>query len=326
MVVIYFQTQSGIQSEELKEANNHLLDNALWIDLICPTKKEETIVEEQLQLEIPTKKEMEEIEPSSRLYIENNVLFMTATMVAMSDLPEVKTDVVTFILTKKQLITVRYTKLYTFDLFSSKLLRSKTKVFNATSMLIELLDTATERLADILEKISHKFDEISQLIFHSKASNPTINETDYKQILQNIGANGDLGTKAGESLVSLIRLISFLEQTHGPEISKDMRSSLIIINKDINAINDYASFLSTKFNFLLDATLGMINIEQNNIIKIFSMAAVVFLPPTLIASIYGMNFEHMPELRWYIGYPIALIMMFFSAWVPFRYFKKKKWF
>lgn len=326
MVVIYFQTQSGIQSEELKETNARLLENALWIDLICPTKNEEKIVEEQVKLGVPTKKEMEEIEPSSRLYTENNVLFMTATMVAMSDLPEAKTDAITFILTKNKLITVRYIRLRAFDLFRAKLLRTKTKEFNATSILIALLDAATERLADILEKISHKFDEISQLIFHSKIGNQTVKETDYKKILQNIGANGDLGTKAGESLVSLIRLISFLEQTQGSELSKDLRLSLIIIAKDVNAINDYASFLSTKFNFLLDATLGMINIEQNNIIKIFSVAAVVFLPPTLIASVYGMNFDHMPELHWYVGYPLALIMMIFSAWLPFRYFKKKKWF
>lgn len=323
MVVIYFQTQSGIQSQELDENNYHLLDEALWIDLIAPTKNEEIMVEERLKLGIPTKEEIEEIEPSSRLYIEDNVLFMTATMVAMSDLPEVKTDVVTFILTEKKLITVRYNTLRAFDLFSAKLLRSRTKEFNATSILINLLDATTERLADILEKISHTFDEVSRQIFHQKAGN---HSTDYKKILENIGANADLGTKTSESLISLIRLISFLEQTHGPEISKDMRLSLMIIHKDVSAINDYASFLSTKFNFLLDATLGMINIEQNNIIKIFSVAAVVFLPPTLIASIYGMNFNHMPELQWYVGYPLAIIMMFFSAWIPFSYFKRKKWF
>lgn len=141
--------------------------------------------------------------------------------------------------------------------------------------------------------------------------------------MQYIGANGDLGTKASESLISFTRLISYLEQVNNSDIPKELMTYLIIIQKDINALREHASFLSTKFSFLLDATLGMINIEQNNIIKIFSVAAVIFLPPTLIASIYGMNFTYMPEISWYIGYPLAILMMFISALLPFSYFKKK---
>ncbi len=321
MVVIYYQTDSRIQSKILNDENKDLLQNALWIDLLCPTKEEEQLVEEQLKIEIPTKEEVEEIEPSSRLYTENNVLYMTATMVALSDLPEVKTDVVTFMLAEKCLITLRYVELHPFKLFIKKLVRSTTKDYNAKAILIELLDAVVDRLADILEKISDKFDEISKIIFHPKENNHTTAETNYKHILQYIGANGDLGTKASESLISFTRLISYLEQIGGSDIPKEIH----IIQKDINALREHASFLSTKFSFLLDATLGMINIEQNSIIKIFSVAAVIFLPPTLIASVYGMNFNDMPELRWHVGYPLAILMMVISAWLPFRYFKKKKW-
>ncbi|WP_454781762.1 magnesium transporter CorA family protein [Legionella sp. WA2022007384] len=324
MVVIYYQTDSRIQSKILNDESKDLLQEALWIDLLCPTKEEEQIVEAQLNIEIPTKEEVEEIEPSSRLYSENNVLYMTATMVALSDLPEVKTDVVTFILTEKCLITLRYVELHPFKLFIKKLLRSKTKEYDTHALLIGLLDAAVDRLADILEKISDKFDEISKIIFHPKQNNQTP-ETNYKHILQYIGANGDLSTKASESLISFTRLISYLEQVYSSDIAKEIMTHLVIIQKDINALREHASFLSTKFSFLLDATLGMINIEQNNTIKIFSVAAVIFLPPTLIASVYGMNFHDMPELRWHIGYPIAILMMIISAWLPFRYFKKKKW-
>ena len=324
MITIYYQTDSCIQAQVLGDDNKQLLQNALWIDLLSPTKDEEIIVEKELKLEIPTKKEVEEIEPSSRLYIENNILYMTATMVAQSDLPEVKTDVVTFILAKERLITLRYTKLHAFELFSTKLLRSKIKVSSATATLIELLDAATNRLADILEKISHKYDDISQLIFRQTAHD-TAKETGYKRLLQEIGANGDLGNKASESIMTFIRLVSYLEQALGTDFSKEILMPLTLIHKDINALREHASFLSTKFNFLLDATLGMINIEQNNIIKIFSVAAVMFLPPTLIASIYGMNFRHIPELHWYVGYPFAILLMLISGWLPFRYFKKKKW-
>ncbi|MGM9454644.1 magnesium/cobalt transporter CorA [Legionella bozemanae] len=324
MVVIYYQTDSRIQSQALNDENRHLLQDALWIDLLNPTKEEEKIVETQLKIEIPTKEEVEEIEPSSRLYVENNILYMTATMVALSDLPEVKTEVVAFILTEKCLITLRYIELHPFKLFIKKLLRSKAKDYNAKALLIGLLDAAVDRLADILEKIGGKFDEISKIIFHAKDNKHTTAETNYKHILQYIGANGDLGTKASESLISFTRLISYFEQNN-TDIPKELMNYLIIIQKDINALREHASFLSTKFSFLLDATLGMINIEQNNIIKIFSVAAVIFLPPTLIASIYGMNFTYMPEIRWYIGYPLAILMMFISALLPFSYFKKKKW-
>lgn len=324
MFTIYFQTETGIQCEELNDKNHHLLKQSLWIDLFCPDDTEEKVLEEHLNLNIPTKNEMEEIELSSRLHIEKNALFMTATVVALSDSPEVKTDAVTFILTDNILITVRYTDLRAFHQFSKKLLHSKQKEYNALSLLLELLDAASNRLADILEKISRKFDDISQLIFHPN-DNGSTKQTNYQQILQSLGSNGDLGTKTNESLVSLIRMISFLEQTRSDDLSKEMKLFLTIIEKDIDALRDYTHFLSTKFTFLLDATLGMINIEQNNIIKIFSVAAVIFLPPTLIASIYGMNFNYIPELQTRFGYPFAIVLMCISAWLPFRYFKKKKW-
>ncbi|MBN9230994.1 MAG: magnesium transporter CorA family protein [Legionella sp.] len=325
MVIIYSLTDKGIQMDTLNEYNRHLLSNALWVDLLSPTKDEEQLVEHDLNIEIPTKKEVEEIEPSSRLYTENRVVFMTATLVALSDLPQVKNDVVTFILTHKTLVTLRYIELHAFKLFQSKLIRSTSTNYTAHSLFIDLLDAVVERLADILEKISNQCDEISQLIFHHHPTADKTAETNFKRLLQYIGTNGDLGAKVSESLVSLTRLITYLEQAYGNDLEKDNRVSLTIIHKDVTALREHATFLSTKFNFLLDATLGMINIEQNNTIKIFSVAAVVFLPPTLIASIYGMNFNHIPELSWHIGYPLALSFMVLSAWLPYRYFKKKKW-
>lgn len=325
MVIIYSLTDNGIQVDTLNEYNRALLLNALWIDLLSPTKEEERLVEHDLKIEIPTKKEVEEIEPSSRLYTENNVVFMTATLVAFSDLPQVKTDVVTFILTSKTLVTLRYIELHAFKLFQSKLIRNTNKNYTANTLFMDLLDAAVERLADILEKVSNQCDEISQLIFHHNNPADEAAETNFKKLLQYIGGNGDLGAKVSESLVSLTRLITYLEQAYGNDLEKDNRVLLTIIHKDVSALREHAAFLSTKFNFLLDATLGMINIEQNNTIKIFSVAAVIFLPPTLIASIYGMNFSHIPELSWHIGYPLALSLMVLSAWLPFRYFKKKKW-
>ncbi|MFY7698158.1 MAG: magnesium transporter CorA family protein [Legionella sp.] len=324
MLTIYTQSQTDIHAVAINADNKEQLKHALWIDLLSPTELEENIIEQYLKLEIPTKNEMDEIEPSSRLYAEDDVLFMTTNMVAQSDDPEPKSDAVTFILTKNMLITVRYIEPLSFNLFINQLKRAKIKNTNALHLLVGILETTTDRLADILEKVSLKFDQISHTVFRSNEHN-TGNEVNYKNLLQAIGSNGILGTKIRDSLVSFIRLISFLEQKHAATFDHEIKSRIAVMNKDIHALSDYAIFISSEVNFLLDATLGMINIEQNNIIKIFSVAAVIFLPPTLIASIYGMNFKHIPELSWLAGYPFSLSMMVISAWLPYQYFRKKKW-
>lgn len=326
MITAYRLTALGLQPVDIVAENVDLLNDARWIDLLSPNKQEEKLVEKYLDLDIPTKKEMQEIEPSNRLYKEGNTLFMTATMVSQSDSSNPSTDAVTFILTDKRLITVRYIEPHSFSLFISRLSRTYKNETQAEQLLIGLLESTVDRLADILENITHNLDHYSQLIFRPGQSNGNSQErTDYTSLLQNIGANGDLGTKARDSLVSFNRLVYYLGQTFGSKFEAEFQLNMSIIKKDIDALSDHASFISTKVSFLLNATLGMVNIEQNNIIKIFSVAAVIFLPPTLIASIYGMNFSFMPELDWRLGYPIAIMLMLISAWLPYRYFKKRKW-
>jgi magnesium transporter len=365
MLVIYIAEDTGITSIEITQKNKNLLAQALWIDLLCPSQEEEDIIEEYFKLEIPTKIEMEEIEPSSRLYTENNAFYMTASMIAHSDLPEPIVEPVTFILTENKLFTVRYIEPHSFKVFISQIKRASLGKYDAENLLVILLEITTDRLADILEKVSHKFDEISHLIFHKNGNNSGSNVINYKQLLQTIGSNCVLGTKTRDSLISFIRLVSFLEQksktknniprglprtqsnegllgergavlspnrarrstAHAKydQLNPEILSRLAVVSKDLSALSDYSVYISAEVNFLLDATLGMINIEQNNIIKIFSVAAVIFLPPTLIASLYGMNFEHMPELRWNLGYPLSLLLMVLSAWLPYRFFKRKKW-
>lgn len=321
MIVAYSIVQNKIESIEVKVENYAVVDKAIWVDLISPTKKEEKFIEEHLKLDIPTKKEMKGIEQSSRLYKENGSIFMTATMVAQSKSAEPKTDAVTFILSEKKLVTVRYIEPHSFKMFIQRLRKTDASEYGPASLLIDLYEATTDRLADILETLSHKFDEISKKIFHNTSDEPI----DYHKLLQKIGSNGDLGAKVRESLASFNRLLVFFEQSAGSSFDIDTKARLSIVMKDLSSLSDYASFISNKVNFLLDATLGMVSIEQNNIIKIFSVAAVIFLPPTLIASIYGMNFHHMPELSWYIGYPMAIVLMLISSFLPYRYFKSKRW-
>lgn len=304
------------------QASLGALQDAIWIDLFAPSKAEEAAVEQCIGRTIPTREEMTEIELSSRLYTENDALVMTAMLLAQSDSPTPKIDPVTFVLTPRQLITVRYVESQSFTLFTSHLKKIDHTERDAVVLLIMLLDAAIDRLADILEFIGIRLDNYSKIVFNPHNTTAKLN---YQQLMQQIGANGDLNTKARESLVTFNRLMSFFEQTAHFHIEQPRKARLTTLNKDIASLSDHANFLSSKINFLLDATLGMVNIEQNNIIKIFSVAAVIFLPPTLVASLYGMNFHFMPELSWKYGYLFAIGLILTAAWLPFKYFKYRKW-
>lgn len=299
------------------------IKDVVWVDLLTPTREEEKFIEAQLGFILPTRADMVEIELSSRLYTENNEHFMTVTMIAHSDSDTVDPllDPVTFVLSKQQLITIRYIEPQSFRLFDLQAEKLTATHRDPVSLLATLLDITIDRLADILELVGHRLDTYSQTIFNKKAST----KHDYHQLMQQMGAIADLNTKARESLVTFHRLLTFFAGILEAKLYKEKIAHLSSITTDIIALSDHASFLSTKINFLLDATLGMVNIEQNGVIKTLSIAAVIFLPPTLIASIYGMNFHNMPELSWQYGYFVVLGIMSVSTWLPYKYFKYRKW-
>ena len=210
----------------------------------------------------------------------------------------------TFILTTGKLVTLRYTEPMPFRAFAARVQRAGTNYQRAEYVLAGLFDAIIDRVTDILERIDSELDQLSLDVFDHPEHKPTKGR-DFQRVLREIGKLGDLNSKTRESLVSIGRLLGFLNHTQqGSQLNsqqrykptKDMRARLKLLSRDVQSLTDHASFLVNKITFLLDATLGMINIEQNAIIKIFSVAAVAFLPPTLIASIYGMNFEFMPEL------------------------------
>jgi magnesium transporter len=297
---------------------------AVWIDLITPTVQEDKLVEALLGIAVPTREEMQEIEVSSRLYIENGGRYMTATLMCQADTATPKTTAVTFILSSHRLVTVRYDEPRPFAIVEHKLARVCSPKVSGETVLMDLLEAVIDRSADIQERVGAVVDQISQSIFEpdDEAVTPS-----YNDVLKALGRKGDLTSKVRESQVSIGRLLSFL--AHEAEVmkwSKDMRTQLQSMQRDVVLLTDHASFLSNKITFLLDAMLGVVNIQQNAIIKIFSIAAVVFMPPTLVASIYGMNFHSgMIELEWRFGYPFALILITVAAVVPLVFFKWKKW-
>jgi magnesium transporter len=322
----------------LQAAIDHAVETmpreAIWVDLLEPTSDEIHAVESAFAIEVPTREEMHEIEASSRLYSEGESLVMTAPVLhkAASEHPE--SGAVTFILTPRVLITVRFVDPLPFAVFTRRALRHPNIASGPQPILLGLLEGIADRLADVLELAAADMEQVSRDIFakqtgtggkrRSRGKGVGIQQGNSLQdVLRRIGRNGDLATKARDSLLGLSRVVLFLNAQNN--MKKDARLRIKTLSRDIASIADHANFLAGKINFLLDATLGLINIEQNAIIKIFTVAAVAFLPPTLIASIYGMNFEDMPELHWEHGYVVAIGMMVLSAVLPFWYFRKRGW-
>jgi magnesium transporter len=316
---------SGHQSlilQEITEDNKNLIQQALWIDLLFPTKQEEKLVQSTLKIELPTQDEMHEIEPSSRFYKENSEIYMTAAILAQSE-TEPKIEPITFILNSQCLITIRYVEPNSFKAFKTLLKKTNSDKQDAYSLFVTLLDSTIDRLADVLEIVGHQIDDFSRMIFKLNKHKSDA-KLDYQELLKKIGYKADVTTKARESLITFNRLITYFSKSI-QSAKQDNHKDLNILSRDVIALSDHANFLTTKIAFMLDAILGLVNIEQNNIIKIFSVAAVMFLPPTLIASMYGMNFHFMPELSWKYGYLFAVGIMIGSAIIPYIYFKKRKW-
>ncbi|MBK8197079.1 MAG: magnesium transporter CorA family protein [Acidobacteria bacterium] len=313
------------------------LDDAVWIDLLRPTKDEETAVERAFGIDVPTREETSEIELSSRLYAEDGAHFMTAMMLSHTDGDAVLLSPATFVLAGDRLITVRYEAPRAIDTFVARCQKSGTNT--AESLFAGLLEALIERAGDVLERTGHELDDVSRGIFAIEtpapkstgpaallAPKPKPKPRDFQSVLEQIGRKGDLLSKVYESLISVQRLLTYATAAaQARKADKEASSRFKSLGRDVQSLVDHAAFLTQKINFLLDATLGMINIQQTGIIKIFSVAAVVFLPPTLIASIYGMNFKFIPELAWPYGYPFALVLMVLSAIVPYQFFKWRGW-
>ena len=301
--------------------------NAVWYSLTDPTREEDKFVESCLGIDIPTRREMQDIEPSARLYSEEGAEFMTITALIEDEAGQVVKTPITFVLRNDQLVTVRYADPKPFRLYERLVSRPSTAEISGERVMIGLLESFIDRLAQLLENTGDGIDLISREVFGNKSTKPTRKTRDLQSLIEQIGKKGDVLTLARESLVSISRLVSYHQSagTADQQAIRERKQELKVLQRDAAALSDHAAFLSDKITFLLDATLGLINLEQNQIIKIFSVAAVVFLPPTLVASIYGMNFDFMPELNWSFGYPLAIGLMVLSALLPYLFFKRSGW-
>nr|WP_245423216.1 magnesium transporter CorA family protein [Neorhizobium alkalisoli] len=302
----------------------------VWYDLVNPTKEEERTVGETLGIAVPTMDEMEDIELSARLYQEDGAEFMTMTVLIRPDAGTPRKVPVTFIVKGQVLITVRHSEPRPFDAFMARARKPNGTGLhcnNGELIMTGLIEAIIDRMADTLERLGTEIDQISQEVFSAKAAKANKKTRDLQDLMREVGQKGEFITVVRESLVSVSRAVAYYAALDGVDrkLSKELRQRLKLLQRDATSLGDHSAFLSGKINFLLDATLGLINLEQNQIIKIFSVASVVFLPPTLVASIYGMNFAYQPELQWHYGYHLAIVAMVVSMALPYLYFRRKGW-
>ncbi|GGG40373.1 magnesium transporter CorA family protein [Chelatococcus composti] len=299
--------------------------DAVWIDLVAPTHAEDRVVEQHLGIEIPTREDMEDIEPSELLYSENGARYMTVRLLYAADSADPDITAVTFILKGSTLVTVRYEEPRAFTMFAHRAGKPGGCGASAEEVFAGLIETIIDRLAEILQATASSIDRISRDVF-DVADKTVGRHGEYQKTLRDLGRYGTLISLSRESLVSIERLLLFLSVVYrATRVPVELREQVRTTLRDLQSLEEHASFQAGKIQFLLDATLGLVNLEQNNIIKLFSVMAVVFMPPTLIASIYGMNFRVMPELDLWYGYPAALLAMLVAAIAPYLFFRWKRW-
>ena len=309
------------------KGENKIPDTATWIDLEEPTKEEEALVERCIHLNVPTQSELAEIEPSSRLFERNGALYMTVSVLYGVQEGQPATSPIAFVLSDDRLVTVRYATPKPVRAFIDHVGREPDLARDAPTVLVRMLDAIIDRLADEIEDLGSEIEKISNHIFQRQVDERRIPAARLTALLTQIGRAHSLLNKIRYSAVSTMRMLSFLSSSarmHA-ESSKEVRRHLASLITDASSLSEHSSFLSDNLQFLLDASLGLISLEQNNVMKLFSVFAVVFMPPTLIAGVYGMNFQHMPELGWRFGYPFALLLMALVCGGLFAVFKRRDW-
>ena len=298
-------------------------DGAAWLDLLDPTEEERALAGQLTGLRMPTRQDVEEIESSSRVYVEDETFYLSTPLVRRTH-ELVFSAPVGFVLSRDHLVTIRYSDYPVFDLVGKRLARQAAP-HDAEDSILLLLEAIVDRLADLLEMSGRQLDQLSKQIFQTPDARVRNVDRMMRGLLQKVGQETDLVSGVRDSLLGMQRIALYMSENGERLCQERFRTRLTLLSKDIGSLNDYDGQLNNKVQFLLDATLGFINIEQNNGIKILTVVSIVGIPPTLIASIYGMNFKDIPELGWTYGYWYALTLMAATVVLPMFWFWRKGW-
>ena len=315
MINCYIKKQHRLTVVEGVEYLNNIEDrkSVIWIDMFTPTLQEVKTVENIFSIEFPTKQESEEIELSSRYWEEGNRIEINSYFL-INDKKDPVNETVSFILQDDLLISVRYKKLASFDASIKKLLSSPREYRTGYSIFSQIIDIRIDTDADIIEELNRDIAAIRKQAFNDDVEN--------EDLLEQMSAFENLNMKIRENLTDKQRILNSLLKSQ--KISDD-KSELPIMLKDIRSLIDHTNFNFERIDYLQNIFIGLLSVEQNKVIKIFTIVNVIFLPPTLVASIYGMNFEIMPELSWDYGYLFSVGVMILSAITPLIIFRKKGW-
>jgi magnesium transporter len=330
MLTLYHSCAApGERPADLAKAN--LPANVAWIDLLKPEPDEVAFVERTTGLDVPSIGDLSEIESSSRLRNRNGAIYLSAPLIYRADSDQPLTTPVGFVLTRERLITVRFETLASFDAFANRDLAAERDPLTGAAVFAGIMDAITDRLADVLENIAAELDDLSHRLFHNPATEPAARRpparesADLRIILRRVGHSGDLASKIRDSLLGIGRIVPYVLSLAAEWLPSEIKPRLETVRQDVLSLSDYDAHIVNKVQLLLDATLGLINVEQNNIIKVLTIVSVVGIPPTLVASMYGMNFKNMPELDWSWGYPYGLALIALSAILPVAWFKWRGW-
>lgn len=305
----------------------HAARKVSWLDLLDPTQEERASVESNYGLELPSREELSEVESSSRISEENGVLFLSIPVISHAHAVEEAPSPIGFVLSKDLLVTIRYTQLRSFDMVATKFSK-KDACGSSVEAFAALVDEMVDLSADVLEGIAAELDAVSRSVFlkprtrrrHLTRSNDALHRT-----LLDVGSAGERLSRIRGSLLGLQRIVPFVSEPERDWIPNDMRVRLRTAQGDLLSLTDYETHLSNKVQFLLDAVLGFISTKQNDIFTVLTIVSVVGIPPTLVASIYGMNFKNMPELDWAWGYQFGLVLIVLSTILPILWFKWRGW-
>ena len=315
-----FVLQNGRLSQVNIESRDDLeRSTPIWVDLTDPSDEERDWVRSIYGVTLPDEDEVKDIEASARYYEgDGGELHLRSDFLLEEDEGESRVVTVAFILAKDMLFSMHNDDLPVFRLVRMRARSRPGSIGDFKDVLLDLYATDVEYSADALEGVYQNLEEVSRSVLQKEFS-----DADAAESLSAMAREEDLNGRIRRNMMDTRRAVSFLMR--GRLLSAEQFDEARQILRDIESLDGHTAFLFEKINFLMDATVGFININQNKIIKIFSVASVVFLPPTLIASIYGMNLRILPELNWSFGYPFAMLLMIASAITPFWYFRKRGW-
>ena len=297
-------------------------DGKTWIDLLNPTPEEEQEARSACGRRIPSREDLSEVESSSRHYIEDGAIYLSAPLIKNADADRPRLTPVGFIVTPERLVTIRFDALKAFDMARDDLKgRPAASGYDA---FVRVIEAVVDRDADILETIGDQLEDLGHDIFKDNEGRRRPAD-EMRSMLRTLGASGERLGKMRHSLATIARICAFVVD-NARHLPRDLEQRLNAARNDVDSLAHFQEALTNKSQFLLDATLGFINIDQNDVIKVLTVVSVVGVPPTLVASVYGMNFKIMPELNWTYGYPYALVLIVLATVVPLVWFKAKRWF